>query len=174
MELSRRALFELSVRAEEDGRVRALVNAFIVRFIELLAAEKRAGGSRFWKLAQRAAPAIGRYRARKLAQLLDLRPSDVGDLGRLQDWEDRGFGVTGVWRERGRTRAVKCEVSCPFAHAATAVPEFCTEIVHAFETATYRELNPSYRLVPLTRLLSKGDSLCEFVHEIDDHPERPT
>jgi hypothetical protein len=37
-----------------------------------------------------------------------------------------------------------------------------------------RELNPGYRLLPLERLLSKGDSACSFVHVLDDTAaERP-
>jgi predicted ArsR family transcriptional regulator len=102
-----------------------------------------------------------------LREKLALDTNDMADMGRLQDWEDRVFGVTGHWTDRGKKRATKCETDCPFAHVATEAPEICTDIVHALETATFQELNPRYRLVPLERLLSKGYSHCEFRHEIE-------
>jgi hypothetical protein len=76
--------------------------------------------------------------------------------------------VTGHWTARSRTRAVKCETGCPFAKTASAAPEICTEVVHALEQATFAELHPGYRLLPLERLLSRGESACEFVHVIPD------
>jgi hypothetical protein len=75
--------------------------------------------------------------------------------------------VTGHWTERTRNRAVKCETGCPFAQSASLAPEICTDVIHALEEATFRELHPGYRLLPLERLLSKGDPACEFVHVID-------
>ena len=75
--------------------------------------------------------------------------------------------MTGHWTERAEKTATKHETQCPFADAARGAPEICEQVIHALETATFRELNASYRLVPLQRLLSKGDASCEFRHEID-------
>ena len=79
------------------------------------------------------------------------------DMGRIQDWEDRVFGVTGHWTERGPNARGQVRDGVPVrARGRRTAPEICTEVVHALEEATFRELNPRYRLLPLERLLSKG------------------
>ena len=59
------------------------------------------------------------------------------------------------------------QTACPFAATASLAPGICTDVIHALEEATFRELAPGYRLLPLERLLSKGHAACEFVHVID-------
>lgn len=162
-----RAFYALAFRAETDPRARAIVVRMVNVFFRAMAFERRHGGHRLFDFAREGAVRFGRWRAPVLKEKLGLDVNDMADLGRLQDWEDRVFAVTGHWTERGRTRATKCETVCPFAHAASASPEICSDVIHALETATFRELNPTYRLVPLERLLSKGHERCEFTHEID-------
>ena len=162
-----RAFYALAFRAENDPRARAVLIALVNASFRAIAFERKLGGTRLFDYAKRAAVRFGRWRAPELAKRLGLDARSMADLGRLQDWEDRVFGVTGRWTERTPTRATKCETACPFAKAASEAPELCTDVIHALEEATFRELNPTYRLVPLTRLLSKGDSHCEFVHRIE-------
>lgn len=161
-----RAFDALAFRAEHDARARLVLNAVAKALFRAIAFERRRGGTRLLDYARKGAVRWGRWRARVLKEKLALDTSDMGDMGRLQDWEDRVFGVTGEWTERGRARATKCETACPFAKVASEAPEICTDVIHALETATFRELNPRYRLLPLERLLSKGDSRCEFRHEL--------
>jgi predicted ArsR family transcriptional regulator len=163
-----RWMYRLADRAEHDARARRVLVAVTNVFFGAIAAERRRGGRRLLELARTASVRWGRWRAHELRERLAIDPLDMGDMARVQDWEDRVFGVTGHWTERGPRRAVKCETACPFARVASTAPEICTEVVHALEEATFRELNPRYRLLPLDRLLSKGAPACEFVHVLDD------
>jgi predicted ArsR family transcriptional regulator len=165
------SVYALVFRAHDDAAARAVVQKLLQLAFTAIAVERRLTGGESKKLlalARGAAIRFGRHRANFLAEQLGLDVDDVGDMGRLQDWEDRAFGVTGHWTERTKTRATKCETACPFARIAKHAPEICTDVVHALETATFTELNPRYRLVPLERLLSKGESACEFRHELVD------
>jgi hypothetical protein len=162
-----RAFYALAFRAETDPRARAVVVRMVNVFFRAMAFERKHGGHRLFDYARAASVRFGRWRAPVLKKKLGLDVNDMADMGRLQDWEDRVFAVTGHWTERGKTRATKCETVCPFAKAAMDAPEICSDVIHALETATFRELNPTYRLVPLERLLSKGDERCDFRHEID-------
>jgi hypothetical protein len=165
-----RAFRSVVFRAETDPRARFVLNAFINAFFHAVAFERKRGGHRLLDYAREGAVRFGRWRAPILKEKLGLDVNDMADLARLQDWEDRVFGVTGHWTERGKTHATKCETACPFAKAASGAPELCSDVIHAMETATFRELNPGYRLLPLERLLSKGESRCEFRHEIEGRP----
>jgi hypothetical protein len=162
-----RAFYALAFRAETDARARAIVVRTVNAFFRAMAFERRHGGHRLFDLARTSAIRFGQWRAPVLRDKLGLDVNSMADLGRLQDWEDRVFAVTGHWTKREATRATKCETVCPFANAAKDAPEICTDIIHALETATFRELNPSYRLVPLERLLSKGHDRCEFTHVLE-------
>ena len=157
----------LAERAETDARARALLVRVVDGFFQAIAVERRLGGHRLLDVARVAARRWGRFRAHVLRDRLGLDGTDLEDLARVQDWEDRVFGVTGHWTEKSRARAVKCETDCPFARTATRAPEICTDVIHALEEATFRELAPGYRLLPLRRLLSRGDDRCEFVHVLD-------
>jgi predicted ArsR family transcriptional regulator len=157
-------IYRLVERAESDPRARRVLVATVNLFFRAIALERRRGGRRLLDYARVASVRWGRWRAPRLQKKLALDTENMADLGRLQDWEDRVFGVTGHWKERGARRAVKCETACPFAKVASSAPEICTEVVHALEEATFRELHPGYRLMPLERLLSKGAPQCEFVH----------
>jgi hypothetical protein len=168
-----RWMYGLAERAETDATARRVLVALVNGMFWAVAAERRRGGRRLLDLARASSVRWGRWRAQRLRERLDLDVNDMSDMGRLQDWEDRAFGVTGHWTERGKTRAVKCETACPFARMASRAPEICTDVVHALEVATFRELHPGYRLLPLERLLSKGASACEFVHVLDDGAAHP-
>ncbi len=163
-----RWMYGLAERAEGDPRARRVLVALVNGMFRAIAAERRRGGRRLLDLARASSVRWGRWRAHRLRARLGVDVNDMSDMGRIQDWEDRAFGVTGHWTERGKTRAIKCETGCPFAKAASQAPEICTDVVHALEEATFRELNPGYRLLPLERLLSKGESACEFVHVLGD------
>ncbi len=118
----------------------------------------------------------GRFRGPRLARMLDVDPTDPRSLGRIQDWEDDLLGVTGHWCDEGaegETRgATKRETACPYADLAAEDTRFCTDLVHRLETETFRAVVPSYRLVPLTRLLSRGAAACEFRHEVPTSVEK--
>ena len=175
LHLLERRLYALAFRAHDDARSRAVLQGLVQVAFAAIALERRLGfgtggrggrAGRLLDVARAAAVRFGRYRAGILRDELGLDVDDVADMGRLQDWEDRVFGVTGHWTERTKTRATKCETACPFAAVAKHAPEICTDVIHALETATFQELNPRYRLVPLERLLSKGATACEFRHEL--------
>jgi hypothetical protein len=162
-----RAFYALFFRAERDPRARAALIAFVNLAFRAIAIERRRGGRRLLDYATRAAARFGRWRAPRVRDQLGIDVTSMADMARVQDWEDRACGVTGHWTARAATTATKCETACPFADAASKAPEICEQVIHALETATFQELNPSYRLVPLDRLLSKGHARCEFRHEID-------
>ncbi len=166
--LVERAIYALAFRAENDPVARKALEKIIVAFFHAVAFERRRGGHRLLDLARTASIRFGKWRAPILRDKLGLDTNDMADMGRLQDWEDRVFGVTGHWSEQKKVTATKCETACPFADVASTAPEICTDVIHALETATFRTLNPSYRLVKLDRLLSKGAPHCEFRHEIDE------
>jgi hypothetical protein len=162
-----RAFYALFFRAEKDPRARAVLIAFVNATFRAIAFERRRGGRRLLDLATKASIRFGRWRATRVRDELGVDCQSMADMARVQDWEDRACGVTGHWSERGAKGATKHETQCPFADAARAAPEICEQVIHALETATFQELNPSYRLVPLSRLLSKGDASCDFRHVID-------
>ena len=160
-------LFRLAERAEHAPVLRAR----IVRGVRLamrvaIAEQKTLGRDRVLRELITTANRWARWRAPRLAHALSIDVQHMGDLGRIQDWEDRVTCVTGHWVVREREVAEKHETACPFADLARHEPRICTELVHSLETETFRALNPSYRLVPLTRLLSKGDRACVFRHEL--------
>jgi hypothetical protein len=121
----------------------------------------------------------GRFRGPRLAKLLGVDPSDPRSLGKIQDWEDDLLGVTGHWTVEGtiegRCVATKHETACPFADLAAQDTRICTQLVHGLESATFTAVAPGHRLVPLERLLSKGDASCTFRHELpasrEEHEE---
>ena len=166
--LVERALYALAFRAETDARARAVLIALVNGFFRAVVAEKKLGGHRLLDLARLGAKRFGRWRAPVLEAQLGLDTESLADMGRLQDWEDRVFGVTGHWTVQEKGRATKCETACPFAAVAAGEPRICSDVIHALETETFQALNPRYRLVPLDRLLSKGHTHCEFRHELDD------
>lgn len=159
-------LFRLAERAHDEPRLRARLVQGIRVALRAAIASKQLGSRRLWDELVDAAARWGRFRAPRLARALAVDPSNARDLGRIQDWEDELLGVTGHWVQEGAHCAVKRETACPFADLATLEPRICTELVHTLETETFRALHPGYRLVPLTRLLSKGDPHCEFRHEL--------
>lgn len=125
------------------------------------------GSRRMYQELRATAVAWGHFRAERLARLLDVDRGDARDLGRIQDWEDQLLGVTGHWTVESRHCATKHETACPYADLAADDTRICTDLVHALETETFAKLAPGYRLVPLGRLLSRGDGACEFRHELD-------
>ncbi len=160
-------LFRIAERAEHDPRLRARVVQGVRVAMRLAIVEARAtGGDRVLRELKATADRWARWRAPRLVKALGIDVTDMADLGRIQDWEDRVLGVTGHWVTRDRRVAEKHETACPFADLAAHEPRICTELVHSLETETFRALDPTYRLVPLTRLLSKGDAVCAFRHEI--------
>ena len=161
-------LFRLAERAEHDPALRRRLVSGVRAAMQLAVAEKRVtGGERVFRELRATAGRWARWRAPRLARALGVDVQDMGELGRIQDWEDRVTEVTGHWVVRERAVAEKHETECPFSDIAAHEPRICTELVHALETETFRTLNPSYRLVPLDRLLSKGDEACVFRHQID-------
>lgn len=108
-----------------------------------------------------------RWRAPRVTRAKEIDPHKMGDLCRIQDWEDAVVGVTGHWSERDDDRALRHETHCPYADLAAQDPRICTDLVHALETETFRAVQPGYRLVPLSRLLSRGDDECVFEHRIE-------
>src|SRR6478752_464005 len=137
-------LYDYAFRAEKDPKVRALLVKAMQGMFALVAFERRTGGERLFRFAKQVAVRFGRYRAPRLREELGIDPNDMADLARIQDWEDRAFGVTGHWVAKDKTSASRCETACPYAKAASYAPELCTDLIHALEVATFRELNPRY------------------------------
>lgn len=162
-------LFRLAERAHGEPKLRARLVTAIRLVMRASIAEKARGRDGLYQSLRGIARRWARWRAPRLMRALDVDPRDARDLGRIQDWEDELLGVTGHWVP-GATDgcAIKRETACPFADLAAKDPEICTELVHELESETFRALNPAYRLVPLTTLLSKGAAHCEFRHEIRD------
>lgn len=161
-----RAVYELAFRAEHDRAARAALVKLVQGFFHAVAAERRLGGTRLLDLARTLAERYGRWRAPRIADRLQVDVDRMDSLAAIQDWEDRVFGVTGHWTHADANTATKCETACPFAKAAAGAPELCTDVIHVLETETFRTLNPSYELVPLARLLSKGHDQCVFEHRL--------
>jgi hypothetical protein len=164
--LVERSLYELAFRAETDARARAVLVAMLRTLFRLVVADRQRGGTRLLALARRMAVRYGRWRAPRVTKRLGVDVSRMDTLAVIQDWEDRVFGITGHWAERGATAATRCETVCPFARIASRAPELCTDVVHALETETFRALNPAYVLEPLETLLSKGHGACVFRHRL--------
>jgi predicted ArsR family transcriptional regulator len=164
-------LFRLAERAEHEPALRARIVRGVRVAMRLAIAERRVTGrDRVLRELTATANRWARWRAPRLVSALGIDVEDMADLGRIQDWEDRVIAVTGHWVTRERDVAEKHETACPFADLAAHEPRICTELVHSLETETFRAVNPRYRLVPLTRLLSRGDSVCAFRHELEPAP----
>jgi hypothetical protein len=161
-----RAFYAFAFRAESDPFARRILIRLVNAFFKAVVFERKRGGHRLLDFARKGAIRFGRWRAPVLRVELGLDTESLADMSRLQDWEDRVFGVTGHWTQQEASRATKCETHCPFAEVAKGEPAICSDVIHALETATFRELNPRYRLLPLERLLSKGHACCEFRHEL--------
>lgn len=128
----------------------------------------RTNNKALWNFIHNGMRRAGRMRAKALQKMLKVDPYDVSTFSRIQDWEDKLFGVEGEWTVKEKKTATKLEKKCPFADGGLKqCPAFCGQTVHAFEVETFRAINPTYRLKKLDTLLSKGDAHCEFTHEID-------
>lgn len=160
-------LFRFAEQAEAEPRQRRLVQRAVRVAMRASTLETRwLGTRRVYTELRETALAWARFRAERLARILDVDREDARDLGRIQDWEDRLLGVTGHWTVESRTCATKHETACPYADLAANDTRICTDLVHALETETFAKLAPGYQLVPLGRLLSRGDGACEFRHEL--------
>jgi hypothetical protein len=156
--------------AERSPMVRdRLLRPAVMAFVESAIAAWRRGGMEAWRRWHLpVARAAGRSRAATLRRKLGIDPTSARSLGSVHDYEDPLLGIRGHWTEEGRARAVRVETECPIGERLRAAdcPEFCRVIVHAFEEATLREMNPRYALEPLEELLSAGDARCTFVHRV--------
>lgn len=150
---------EPAVRRRVTRALRLAIRAAIVE-------RERLGTERLFSQLEAAAGRWARWRAPRLARALGVDSSDMRELGRIQDWEDELLGVTGHWTKESATCATKHETACPFSDLASREPRVCTGLAHTLEVETFRALRPDYRLVPLTRLLSRGDDRCDFRHEL--------
>lgn len=160
-------LFRHAENAERDPRRAARVQRAIRSALRASTLEKRVVGSdRIYSYLREVALHWARFRAERLAVALDVNRDDARDLGRIQDWEDRLLGVTGHWTVDHAGCATKHETVCPYADLAARDPRICTDLVHALEAETFSRVQPRHRLVPLSRMLSRGDGACEFRHVI--------
>jgi hypothetical protein len=165
------SLFRFVEAVGEDPRWQRRIQRAVRAGMRLSVLEKkRLGSERLFRRAVGLAERWGRFRGPRLARMLDADPADPRSLGRIQDWEDQLFGVTGHWTEEGTVEGRRCatkhETECPFADVAAEDTRICTELVHRLESETFRAVSPGYRLVPLERLLSRGDRSCTFRHEV--------
>ena len=160
-------LFRLAERAHDEPVLRKRLVRLVRLALRASIAEKQLGSDALDQEMRSLSARWARWRAPRLLRALAIDPKNARDLGRIQDWGDELLGVTGHWVESGRGCAVKHETACPFSDLAEKDTRICTELVHELESETFRALNPTYRLVPLGRLLSKGASHCEFRHEIE-------
>jgi hypothetical protein len=165
------SLFRFVERVADEPRWRSRVQRAMRVALRVAIVESRVlGRDRVLDELSALAARWGRFRGPRLARMLDVDPSDPRSLGRIQDWEDALLGVTGHWTVEGavegRCVATKHETACPFADLAAQDTRICTRLVHGLESATFQSIVPEYRLVPLGRLLSKGDASCTFRHEI--------
>lgn len=160
-------LFRLAERAHDDPKLRERLVRVVHLGLRAAIAQKQLGSDALYQAFRGLSVRWARWRAPRLLRALAIDPSNARDLGRIQDWEDELLGVTGHWVESGQGCAIKHETACPFADLAKKDTAICTELVHELESETFRALNPTYRLVPLSRLLSKGATHCEFRHEIE-------
>jgi hypothetical protein len=161
------SLFRYAERAEHEPAVRARVKAVVRAGMRAAIVEKeRTGSDRLYRQLRALALRWARWRAPRLARRFAIDPERMDQLAAVQDWEDRVLDVTGHWPVREATVAVKHETACPYADLAARDPRICTDIVHALETETFRAIQPRYHLVPLDRLLSRGDTHCVFRHEL--------
>ena len=160
-------LFRHAERAEADPRLAARVRRGVRVAMRASTFEKRLVGSEHvYRYMREVALHWARFRAERLAVALDVNRDDARDLGRIQDWEDSLLGVTGHWTVDHAGCATKHETACPYADLAAKDPRICTDLVHALESETFARIQPRHRLVPLSRLLSRGDGSCDFRHEI--------
>jgi hypothetical protein len=163
----REMLFRFAETAVDRPRQRALVRHALRGAMRASTAETRwLGSRRIFAELKSTALAWARFRAERLARGLDVDREDARDLGRIQDWEDRLLGVTGHWTIESKRCATKHETACPYADLAARDTRICTDLVHALESETFARVAPGHRLVPLGRLLSRGDGACEFRHEL--------
>ena len=160
-------LFRHAERAAEEPRLARRLRRGVRLLMRASTVETRVLGSdRVYRYMKEVSQHWARFRAERLAVALDVDRDDARDLGRIQDWEDRLLGVTGHWTVDGPGCATKHQTSCPYADLAAKDPRICTDLVHTLEAETFSRVQPRHRLVPLSRLLSRGDASCDFRHEI--------
>lgn len=112
---------------------------------------------------------LGKTRAPIMAKILKVDVADASSLGKIQDAEDKIFGVRGLWEKKEKKESIKVEMFCPFAEKLKGHSEFCHILVKKFEESTFKTLNPSYSLEIKGNLLSEyGGTGCTFVHKLKD------
>ena len=161
----------LAFKAAERSRfVRdRMLRPLTMRFVRDAVAAWRHGGTAAWNdFHLPAVRAAGAGRASYLLRKLAIDPSSARSLGAVHDYEDPLLGIEGTWAEEGRERAVRHETVCPIGDYLRdrTCPDFCRVLVHAFEEATLRAMNPRYELEPLGELISGGEKKCVFVHRV--------
>jgi hypothetical protein len=108
---------------------------------------------------------IGADRANLMRKALDIDVNDARSLGRVIDYQDGLLGVSGVWTEESRGRAVKEEHQCPAAGELARCPQVCEGLISALEAGTFSVLNPGLKAPFRARFLSRGDDRCIVVLE---------
>lgn len=159
------ALAERS-RLADEWLLRPLTRVFVK---DAVAAWKRGGVAAWEPFHLPFVRAVGSARAPYLARKLAIDAGSARSLGSVHDYEDPLLGIEGRWVEESRARAVRHETLCPIGDflRQESCPDFCRVLVHAFEEATLRALNPGYVLEPLAELRSAGAERCVFVHRVD-------
>jgi hypothetical protein len=110
---------------------------------------------------------LGSARAPIMAKLLKInRYDDMRELSKIQDMEDKIFGVKGRWEVKEKEHAEKFEMFCPFARVLNNHSEFCHFLVKEFELSTFRRLNKNYSLEIEGKILSEGGPYCRFIHKL--------
>ena len=164
------AMFMALAVPSPNAMQKKAIRLFGAVLFRMMAAARLRGNDVLWQWGADLLAEIGGRRAPVWAEQMKVDSNRLDQMVALQDREDELFGVTGSWEVRTADCAIKVETACPFAACASVAPELCTEVVHRFETETYRALNPSYTLDKLVEpLLSTGGKHCRFVHRLSRH-----
>src|SRR5262245_29494118 len=85
--------YRLYLKAEASPLWRSVQRQMYRGIIRALLVERRAGGRRLFEQIQRLMAGFGRLRARRMASSLNVDVEDMGDMGRIQDFEDRSMDI---------------------------------------------------------------------------------
>jgi len=161
------------VSDEEMGkRYKNWTESLAMQMVVLYQVGKEVGGERFVEKLMDAYRNMGKSQAATVMKMSGSSPEafkDVRGIAKLCDSVDDRFANFWDGYVENTPRAFEKEIkTCPVARAWSKTPELCQVYLHELFKALGEELNPNYRFLGFSKLLSKGDGCCRYRIELED------
>ncbi len=174
IKLSANLLFLSFILGEKSKIYRKINNFFLTLLLKKIYSiyKKRGveGWNKFWRPMF---TEFGRRRSAYIKEKMNIDINHAGSIGRYHDYEDPICNIEGHWEVFEPNYSVRVETKCSMADKLEKIsggsncPEFCRELVMAFESETGKSMNKNYKVEIEGELLTEGATSCRFVHKLE-------